>query len=84
MERINADRRGFFIRVYPLNPSSSAFYYFFELYRRFLIPSYRELPAARFDEAMLFLREWYISLVGDEMGKSTAVTHKQIKPSSSR
>ncbi len=36
-----------------------------ELYRRFEIPSYRELPANRFDEAMRFLTDWYKSLVGD-------------------
>ena len=33
-----------------------------ELYRRFNIAGYRELPAARFDEAMRFLRDWYQSL----------------------
>ena len=38
-----------------------------ELYRRFKIPSYRELPANRFDEAMLFFRDWYASLVGDDL-----------------
>lgn len=32
-----------------------------ELYRRFRIPSYRELPASQFDQAMRFLREWYAS-----------------------
>ncbi|HFC11644.1 MAG TPA: hypothetical protein ENJ56_02275, partial [Anaerolineae bacterium] len=36
-----------------------------ELYRRFKIPSYRELPATRFDEAMSWLRSWYESLFGD-------------------
>ena len=30
-----------------------------ELYRRFKVPSYRELPAAKFDEAMAFLRDWW-------------------------
>lgn len=34
-----------------------------ELYRRFRIPSYRELPASDFQEAMNFLRDWYGSLV---------------------
>lgn len=34
-----------------------------ELYRRYEIPSYRELPATKFDEAMNFLRDWYASLV---------------------
>ena len=37
-----------------------------ELYRRFRIPSYRELPAYQFDKAMQFLREWYASRIGDE------------------
>jgi hypothetical protein len=36
-----------------------------ELYRRFEIPSYRELPARRFDEAMRWLNEWLQSLIGD-------------------
>jgi hypothetical protein len=30
-----------------------------ELYRRFKVPSYRELPATKFDEAMAFLRDWW-------------------------
>lgn len=30
-----------------------------ELYRRFAIPSYRELPAHEFDEAMDWLVEWW-------------------------
>lgn len=33
-----------------------------EFYRRFGIPGYRELPARRFDEAMDFLREWYLTV----------------------
>jgi hypothetical protein len=33
-----------------------------ELYRRYGITGYKELPAARFTEAMTFLREWYQSL----------------------
>ena len=33
-----------------------------EFYRRFEIPGYRELPARRFDEAMDFLREWYLTV----------------------
>jgi hypothetical protein len=37
-----------------------------ELYRRFRIPSYRELPAYQFNSAMKFLREWYASRIGDE------------------
>jgi len=36
-----------------------------ELYRRFQVPSYRELPAAKFEEAMLFLRDWYSSLTDE-------------------
>ena len=37
-----------------------------ELYRRFRIPSYRELPAYQFNNAMKFLREWFASRIGDE------------------
>lgn len=33
-----------------------------ELHRRFEIPSYRQLPSARFDEAMTFLRGWWEGL----------------------
>jgi ferritin-like metal-binding protein YciE len=33
-----------------------------ELYRRFEIAGYRELPAAKYDEAMNFLRQWFSSL----------------------
>lgn len=36
-----------------------------ELYRRFDIAGYRELPAARFEEALGFLRQWYQALVGE-------------------
>jgi hypothetical protein len=36
-----------------------------ELYRRFQIPSYRELPAARYDEALRFMTQWYASITGD-------------------
>ncbi|MCA9938203.1 MAG: ORF6C domain-containing protein [Anaerolineales bacterium] len=36
-----------------------------ELYRRFSISGYRELPASRFEEAVKFLTEWHQSLVGD-------------------
>lgn len=38
-----------------------------ELYRRFRIPSYRELPATEYDPAMNFLRDWYGSLVDVEV-----------------
>jgi hypothetical protein len=36
-----------------------------EFYRKFGIPSYRELPARRFDEAIRFLTEWYQELTGE-------------------
>lgn len=36
-----------------------------ELYRRFEIAGYRELPASRYDEAMSFLRQWYSSVTDD-------------------
>jgi hypothetical protein len=35
-----------------------------EFYRKFGIPSYRELPARRFDEAVRFLTDWYQNLTG--------------------
>lgn len=38
-----------------------------ELYRRFKVPSYRELPARKFEEAMGFLREWYQSMVDEDV-----------------
>lgn len=38
-----------------------------ELYRRFKIPSYRELPARKYEEAMTFLREWYQSVADEEI-----------------
>jgi len=37
-----------------------------ELYRRYRIPSYRELPAAKYDDAIKWLGEWLESLTGDE------------------
>jgi hypothetical protein len=37
-----------------------------ELYRRYRIPSYRELPAAKFEDAMGWLGEWLQSLTGEE------------------
>lgn len=37
-----------------------------ELYRRFDIAAYRELPAGKFDEAMSFLKQWYGSLTDDD------------------
>lgn len=36
-----------------------------ELYRRYRIPSYRELPAAKFDDAIAWLGEWLQSLTDD-------------------
>ncbi len=36
-----------------------------ELYRRFKIPAYRELPARRYEEAMAWLKEWWASLTDD-------------------
>lgn len=36
-----------------------------ELYRRFEITSYKQLPAKRFEEAIKFLTDWHQSLVGD-------------------
>lgn len=38
-----------------------------ELYRRFDIAGYRELPAAKYDEAMNFLKQWYGTLSDDEV-----------------
>lgn len=35
-----------------------------ELYRRFEITSYKQLPARRFDAAMTFLTEWYTEVTG--------------------
>jgi hypothetical protein len=37
-----------------------------ELYRRYRIPSYRELPAAKYDDAINWLGDWLESLAGDE------------------
>lgn len=36
-----------------------------EVYRRFDIPDYRSLPAARFDEAIDFLRQWWESITDE-------------------
>jgi hypothetical protein len=36
-----------------------------ELYRRFGITSYKQLPAAKFDEAMTWLNEWREGIEGD-------------------
>ncbi len=36
-----------------------------ELYRRFEITNYKRLPAAQFEEAMSFLRQWYQQFVDD-------------------
>ena len=37
-----------------------------EFYRKFGIPSYRELPARRFDEAIRFLTDWFTELTGQQ------------------
>ncbi|MCI0397497.1 MAG: ORF6C domain-containing protein [Chloroflexi bacterium] len=36
-----------------------------ELYRRFKIPVYRELPAKEYEKAMAWLRDWWQNLTGD-------------------
>lgn len=36
-----------------------------ELYRRYDIASYRELPAKKYDDAMAWLSDWYASLAGE-------------------
>ncbi len=36
-----------------------------ELYRRFAVVSYRELPAGKFDDAMSFLRDWHQRMTGE-------------------
>lgn len=38
-----------------------------ELYRRFQIPAYRELPAHRYAEAIAWLQEWWASLTDETM-----------------
>lgn len=35
-----------------------------EFYRQFKVPTYRELPAAKFDEAMAFLTDWWQRVAG--------------------
>jgi hypothetical protein len=37
-----------------------------ELYRRFGVTSYKEIPANRFEDVMKWLNEWHQSLVSDE------------------
>ena len=37
-----------------------------EFYRRFEVSTYRELPAAKFDEAMAWLKEWWGQLTGSD------------------
>lgn len=36
-----------------------------ELYRRYRIPTYRELPASKYDDAIKWLSDWLESLTGD-------------------
>ncbi len=38
-----------------------------EMYRRYSIPGYRELPAAKFDGCMAWLREWYGQVSDDSL-----------------
>ncbi|HSH05722.1 MAG TPA: phage antirepressor N-terminal domain-containing protein [Anaerolineae bacterium] len=38
-----------------------------ELYRRFSITSYKQLPAHKFDQAMAWLTEWYTSVADDDV-----------------
>jgi hypothetical protein len=38
-----------------------------ELYRRFGITSYKQLPKGRFAEAMRFLNEWYQTITGEDL-----------------
>lgn len=38
-----------------------------ELYRRFEVTSYKEIPARRYQEAMDFLNEWYQSLTQSDL-----------------
>ncbi len=37
-----------------------------ELYRRYRVPSYKELPASKYDDAIKWLGDWLQSLTGDE------------------
>ena len=37
-----------------------------EFYRKFGIPSYRELPARRFEEAVRFLADWFAEVTGQQ------------------
>lgn len=37
-----------------------------ELYRRFKVPSYKEIPAVKYNEVMNFLRQWYQSIIGSD------------------
>jgi hypothetical protein len=36
-----------------------------ELYRRYQIPGYRELPAGKYEDAIGWLNEWLQSITGD-------------------
>lgn len=38
-----------------------------ELYRKFGITSYKQLPVRRFEEAIRFLNEWYQTLTGEDL-----------------
>lgn len=37
-----------------------------ELYRRYEVPSYRELPASKYDDAISWLNEWLLALSSDK------------------
>jgi hypothetical protein len=37
-----------------------------ELYRRYRISSYKNLPQGKFDEVMTWLHQWHTELTGDE------------------
>ena len=37
-----------------------------ELYRRYEVPSYRELPASKYEDVMAWLNEWLQSVTGDQ------------------
>ncbi len=38
-----------------------------ELYRKFGVTGYKQLPKGRFDEAMRFLTEWYQTITGEDL-----------------
>ena len=36
-----------------------------ELYRHYEVPSYRELPASKYDDVMAWLNQWLQSIIGE-------------------